>query len=128
MQKIMFLLVPLLVAGCQSTSAPRKQTKQLENYTHLVCQVKKQNVGNFSETIIFDKDYQTMTIGDETLACTSDKYKNCVAKLETPTGYKFYTVSIYTNKYPGSGYLDMAEINNKMLVNASYAELECNRR
>lgn len=128
MQKVFQFLVPLLIFGCQSTSVTQEQTKQPANYTEVVCQVKKQNVGNISGPIVFDKEYRTMTIGGGKMICTSDKYTECIAKLDTPTGYKFYTISTYTNRYPGSGYLNMAEINNNMLVDASYAELECNHQ
>ncbi|HDI3196896.1 hypothetical protein [Vibrio cholerae] len=128
MRKLLQFLAPIFIIGCQSTATPPRQTKQAENFSHIVCNVKKQNVGNFSETIVFDKNYQTATIGNEMLVCTSDKYKKCKAKVNTPTGYKFYSISVYIYQYPGYGFLDMAEISNKMLVNASYAELECNHQ
>lgn len=128
MKKLLLITIPIFMTGCQSTYVQPNKMKQLENYSQVSCTVKKQNVGNFNGVIVFDKDFNTMRIGDDVMNCTSDKIKKCKAKLKTKNGYQFYSVSVYTYKYPGSGFLDTAEINNNMLINASYAELECNRQ
>lgn len=118
----------MVVLGCQSTSMPSKRTEKSENYTMVVCNVKNQNIGSFSEELVFDKSYRTVSIGDQKLVCSSDGYIKCKANQETKNGYKFYTVSVYTYSSPASGYLNMAEIENNMLVDASYVELECNHQ
>lgn len=128
MKKLLLFTIPALMMGCQSTNIQPKKMKQAENYTQVSCTVKKQNVGSFNEVIVFDKDFKTMRIGDDVMDCTSDKVKKCRTKLKTENGYQFYSVSVYTFQYPGSGFLDTAEISNNMLINASYAELECNRQ
>jgi hypothetical protein len=128
MNKLLLFTVSVFMAGCQSTHVEPRQTKQIENYSQIICTVKKQNVGNFNGVIVFDKGLKTMSIGDDVMNCTSDKMKKCKAKIKTKNGYQFYSVNVYTYKYPGSGFLDTAEISNNMLTNASYAELECNRQ
>lgn len=126
MRVILIFVALTVILGCQST--PRvAQPKQIEIYSHISCSVKNNNFGDFNSTVIINKDFSEFEIDGEVVSCISNRDSSCKATRKISGGYEFYSISAYTYKYPGSGFLDYAEIIDGMIARSSYTEMECNR-
>lgn len=123
--KIKPLMYCLFIVGCQTNT---NILKQPESYTEIVCTTKKNNIGNFNKNITFDKNLNFMQIDGVSIPCTIDKDNTCNSIQKINDKLIFYSINVYTDKLPGIGYLNTAEIKGNMLYDAAYTEMECNRK
>jgi len=122
----LIFIASIVISGCQSTSRA-VPPKQIEIYSHISCSVKENNFGDFNSSVTLNKSFSEIEIDGDLVACTSNRDNKCMATKKVSGGYKFYSISAYTYKYPGPGFIDYVEIIDGMITNTAYAEMECNR-